>query len=166
MVKRGHLEMLIGELSRQTGLSRDTIRFYEKENLIAPEKADRKAILSNNYKNYPPSAVAALRFIQRTKVLGFTLAEIRGMMALRELEPRKSKKWVSEAEAKLRAIDRKIAELHELKRLMVEALARCSDQCFDRGCEVLDEAVAKNTGSGPRPVYDHHGSSQGNCCSG
>lgn len=155
--------MLIGELSKLTGLSRDTIRFYEKENLIAPEKTGRKVMSTNTYKNYPPSVATLLRFIQRTKVLGFTLAEIKGMMALRDLGPNAGKKWVSEAEAKLRVIDRKIAELHELKKLMGTALARCSDQCFDNGCEVLDGAVAKSAGSAPRPVQGNHTSNPGDC---
>jgi DNA-binding transcriptional MerR regulator len=139
--------MLIGELSRRSGLSRDTIRFYEKELLIRPRKPARKEIASNNYKDYPESAVSDLRFIQRTKVLGFTLAEIRDMLTVRG-QGQPSKKWAAEAEAKLRDVDRKILELREVRGLLAEALQRCSDRCFDAGCDLLDGALARKRASG------------------
>jgi DNA-binding transcriptional MerR regulator len=145
--------MLIGELSRRSGLSRDTIRFYEKEFLIRPRRSERKGIASNNYKDYPESAVSDLRFIQRTKVLGFTLAEIRDMLAVRG-QGRRSKKWAAEAEAKLRDVDRKILELREVRGLLAEALQRCSDHCFDAGCDLLDGALARKGASGvPHESY-------------
>lgn len=157
--------MLIGELAKRSGLTRDTIRFYEKESLIGPEKKVRGGFLSNTYKDYPESMVATLTFIQRTKVLGFTLGEIREMLKLREPGQKTSKKWAAEASAKLITVDQKIEELQSLKRLLGEALARCSDQCFDAGCDVLDGAVAKKTGSRPGPIHDRGNAHQGNCCS-
>lgn len=57
------------------------------------------------------------------------------MLAIRD-QGQPSKKWAAEAEAKLRIIDRKIQDLMEVKRLLGEALARCSDQCFEVGCEL------------------------------
>ena len=107
--------MLIGELSKRSGLTRDTIRFYEKENLIEPEKKGRNALPSNTYKDYPEAVIATLIFIQRTKVLGFTLGEIRELLKLREPGQKTSKRWVAEAEAKLMAVERKISELQDLK---------------------------------------------------
>ena len=143
--------MLIGELSKRSGLTRDTIRFYEKENLIEPGKKGRTLLQSNTYKNYPESTVATLTFIQRTKVLGFTLAEIKEMLRLREPGQKTGKKWAAQAEVKLLSVDQKIEELKELKKLLGEALARCSDQCFDAGCELLDGAIGKKPGLSPKP---------------
>jgi DNA-binding transcriptional MerR regulator len=164
MVK-GVFGMLIGELTKRSGLTRDTIRFYEKESLIGADKKSRVGIPSNTYKNYPESTVATLTFIQRTKILGFTLGEIREMLKLREPGQKASKKWAANAVAKLLTVERKIEELQSLKQLLGEALVRCSDQCFDGGCKVLDGAVAKKTGSGPGPIPDHGNANQGNCCS-
>ena len=65
--------MLIGELARQTGLSRDTIRYYERLGLLRPCGRPSQA---NNYKEYPPAAVTRLGLIQQGKNLGFSLAEI------------------------------------------------------------------------------------------
>lgn len=155
--------MLIGELSKRSGLSRDTIRFYEKESLIGPSKPVRKGIASNNYKDYPESALSDLQFIQRTKVLGFTLTEIRDMLAVRG-QGQPSKKWAAEAEAKLKDVDRKILELKEVRGLLAEAMQRCSDRCFDSGCDVLDQALAKKSGLRSRPVHDDSNSQKGSCC--
>lgn len=165
MVKGVDGKMLIGELSKRSGLTRDTIRFYEKESLIGARNQDKQGFRTNTYKDYPESTVADLRFIQRTKVLGFTLSEIRNMLSLRGQE-RPSKKWAAEAQGKLRDIDEKIQELMDVKRLLGEALARCSDQCFDAGCDVLDGAVAGRPGWAARPHRDGSSVSGGNCCTG
>ncbi|MGI4870927.1 MAG: MerR family transcriptional regulator [Janthinobacterium lividum] len=65
--------MLIGELARQTGLSRDTIRYYERLGLLRPCGRPGQG---NNYKDYPPAAVTRLGLIQQGKNLGFSLNEI------------------------------------------------------------------------------------------
>ncbi len=138
--------MLIGELAGKSGLSRDTIRFYEKEALIGARKPGKKGFRTNNYKDYPDSAVSDLLFIQRSKALGFTLAEIRGMLAVRG-QGQPSRKWAAEAESKLKDIDRKIIELKEMRALLAESLIRCSYRCFDSGCRVLNGALSRKSGS-------------------
>jgi MerR family copper efflux transcriptional regulator len=139
--------MLIGELSKKTGLSKDTIRFYEKEGLIEAEKPVRKVFFSNSYKDYTDSTATTLFFIQRAKALGFTLAEIGEMLALRVDGRFTKERWSAEAEAKLLVIDRKIGELQDLKELLGSVLTSCIDRCFEDGCGILDDAVAK-TGHG------------------
>jgi MerR family transcriptional regulator, copper efflux regulator len=64
--------MLIAELEQKSGLSRDTIRFYEHEKLItAPRRR------SNGYREYDLHTVVELRFIAAGREIGFTLDEIR-----------------------------------------------------------------------------------------
>ena len=64
--------MNIKELTETVGLSRDTIRFYEREGLIS--KPSRK---SNGYRDYDNKIVEQLNMIVMAKELGFTLKEIR-----------------------------------------------------------------------------------------
>src|SRR3989338_1716476 len=66
------LKMLIGELSKRTGLTKDTIRFYEKQGLI-PEA--RKIHTFNNYKEYTEETLNRLLTIKKVKSFGFTLNE-------------------------------------------------------------------------------------------
>lgn len=70
--------MLIGELSEKTGFSRDTIRYYEKVGLLTDNEQARR---SNNYKDYGQSAVERMLRIGRLKEHGFTLSEIRDLLA-------------------------------------------------------------------------------------
>ncbi|MCB1326793.1 MAG: MerR family transcriptional regulator [Leptospiraceae bacterium] len=69
--------MLISELSRRTGVSRHTIRYYEKFGLISP-----RGRRENNYREYEDEDRVAILFIDRVKRLGFSLKEIREFMEL------------------------------------------------------------------------------------
>ena len=68
--------MQIGEIAAATGLSRDTLRFYEKRGLL---RARRSA---NGYRDYPPEAVDWLRYLRLAQSLGFTPAEIEADLPL------------------------------------------------------------------------------------
>ncbi|MFN0293524.1 MerR family transcriptional regulator [Pedobacter helvus] len=59
--------MLIGELVAKTGLSRDTVRFYEKQGLIAVGRKQRR---ENNYKEYSDEVLERLLTIKRLKNFG------------------------------------------------------------------------------------------------
>jgi MerR family copper efflux transcriptional regulator len=74
--------MLIGELAKASGFSKDTIRFYEKIGLIELPKHAR---LSNNYKDYPNEALQTLKCIHNLKNLGFTLEEIREIIVRKQM---------------------------------------------------------------------------------
>ncbi|WP_457634334.1 heavy metal-responsive transcriptional regulator, partial [Oceanithermus desulfurans] len=69
----------IGELARAAGVSVDTLRFYERRGLLAPA-----ARSEGGYRLYDEAALARLAFIQRAKALGFTLAEIGGVLGVME----------------------------------------------------------------------------------
>ena len=64
--------MQIGQLCRTTGMTKDTIRFYEKIGLLPPVK--RKP---NGYKDYPESIIEQIKLLKHAKELGFTLNEIK-----------------------------------------------------------------------------------------
>ncbi len=64
--------LMIGKVARRAGVGVETIRFYEREGLIA-EPPRRES----GYRQYPEEAVSRVRFIRRAKELGFTLKEIK-----------------------------------------------------------------------------------------
>jgi DNA-binding transcriptional MerR regulator len=64
----------IGELSRRTGLSRDTIRFYEREGLIASRASENA---SNSYRAYPEETLERLSMINQARAAGFSVADLR-----------------------------------------------------------------------------------------
>ena len=71
--------MLIGDLATRAGLSAKTIRFYEQAGLLP--QPPRTA---GGYRDYPPSALDRLAFIRHAQAAGFTLADIRGVLAIRD----------------------------------------------------------------------------------
>ncbi len=69
--------MKIGELARSAGVPIDTVRYYERQGLLPePERQP------SGYRRYQSADVLRLRFVHRAKALGFTLEEIRELLAL------------------------------------------------------------------------------------
>src|SRR5258708_675844 len=98
--------MLIGELSAKTGLSRDTIRFYEKEGLI---RVGRKQRRKNNYKEYDETVLERLHLIKRIKNFGFTLHEAADLLSLIAVNAATCDEMRTRATQKVAVIDGKIA---------------------------------------------------------
>jgi MerR family transcriptional regulator, copper efflux regulator len=125
--------LTIGQLAKAGGVGVETIRFYEREGLIAEPPRRR-----SGYRQYPLSAVRRVRFIRRAKQVGFTLAEIQDLLSLRVSENRRCAEVRDLARAKVRDIERRIAELER----MAAALSRLSRACRGNGptgeCPLLD----------------------------
>jgi len=117
--------MLIGELSKKTGFSRDTIRYYEKLSLIRVNRKERRG---NNYKEYSDSVLSQLYSIQRLKEFGFTLTEISELLGMIKSNAATCKYVEGLVNQKTALIDRKIAELQSLKESMQQQVAYCWDQ--------------------------------------
>ncbi len=115
--------MLIGEISKKTGLSRDTIRFYEKKGLI---KVDRTDSEWNNYKDYTVQTYHTLLLIKKAKGFGFTLNEIAEILDLLEMDRANCSTLTVKAEEKVKVIDEKIIELKAMKKTSFSLLMSTS----------------------------------------
>ena len=104
--------MLIGQLSKRTGFSKDTIRYYEKIGLLVMPKRLR---LDNSYKDYPEDIAETLQVIRKYKELGFTLEEIRELLVLRSIQVLDISKLIQVVENKITGMDAEIEKLHEYK---------------------------------------------------
>ena len=118
--------MRIGDIAAATGLSRDTLRYYEKRGLLRTRRS------ASGYRDYAPEAVDWLRYVKLAQSLGFTLAEIENGMPLFSA----TGDSVTEAEllrtalaGKLDEIDQRIEGLkilrRELARRLEEQMAAC-----------------------------------------
>lgn len=72
--------MRIGELSKQSGFSKDTIRYYQSINLF--EGLVKKD--ENGYRNFSPDALGVLNLVKESKKYGFTLKEMQGLLKMLE----------------------------------------------------------------------------------
>ncbi|CAN5399653.1 Hg(II)-responsive transcriptional regulator MerR [soil metagenome] len=114
--------MLIGELSKKTGLSKDTIRFYEKKGLIEMPKKLRR---ENNYKEYPENVLNKLNLIVKVKQLGLTLSEIKTFFGLWRDEDASCENLVFTLEDKVKQVDEHMQRLYQLKQRLSESLQKC-----------------------------------------
>ena len=119
--------MLIGELSKRTGFSHDTIRFYEKKGLINVNKKERR---DNNYKEYPEAVYERLILIKTIKALGFTLNEIDDFIMAWGDEDASCSNLTSHLTDKITRVDEQIKLLQEIKSKLTGSLEKClSDNC-------------------------------------
>jgi len=132
--------MLVGEISNRTGLSRDTIRFYEKKGLI---KVDRTNSGWNNYKNYSEEILSRLLLIKKAKGFGFTLNEIAEILDLFEMNTANCSTMSIKASEKLKEIDNKINELEDIKKMIFDRVYEAQNNCVppseDANCRILSE---------------------------
>ena len=117
--------LTIGQLGRETGIKVETIRFYERRGLMPPP---RRA--ENNYRLYDRVHLRRLRFIRRARDLGFSLEQIRALLALSD-EREQSCVAVDRIAKEHRAeVERQIADLQSLKAELDHMINRC-------GCGVV-----------------------------
>ena len=113
--------MLIGELSKKTGLSKDTIRFYEKIGLIS---ANNRQAGTRLYKEYAEEAVEQLSIIHKGKELGFTLNEIRQILNEWDNGSIPSREQIQVIEKKLKEVTKKKQQLIEIETYLSAKLRR------------------------------------------
>ncbi len=121
--------MLIGELVKRSGFTKDAIRFYEKRGLISLNKKQRR---ENNYKEYPEQVLERLMLIKTIKGFGFTLAEIDTFFELWSVEDAACTEELSAT------LDKKVAQIDEQVNRLVELRTRLRTsikKCRSGNCE-------------------------------
>ena len=114
----GHIH---GAVSRQTGLSIHTIRFYEAEGLL-PESART----DSGYRVFSPQSVEHLKFIRKAQQLGFSLDEIRELLVLRDRSTDACSHVRSLVQEKLTTVHEKLQELEAMEKELKLVLAECN----------------------------------------
>jgi len=124
-----------GELADRTGCNLETVRYYEKIELL-PEPPRR----ANGYRAYDENHVRRLRFILRARELGFDIREIRGLLALVDTERQTCAEVKQRTEQHLSDVRGKIADLTRIERILANTAAQCSGDAVP-DCPIL-EALA------------------------
>jgi DNA-binding transcriptional MerR regulator len=133
----------IGTAAKASGLSIDTIRFYQKSGLLKPP-----ARTSAGYRVFTDDEIDDLQFIAKAQDLGFSLAEIKELVLLRSETARACPEVRSIIERKLGNVREKLAALGQLEGELARALRSCDHALKARtaqsGCPVIDQ-IAKTT---------------------
>ncbi len=121
------------EVARQGGVNLESIRFYERERLLP--KPPRTA---SGYRMFAPDDVRRIRFIKRAQELGFSLKEVKELLALRFDADTNCAEVRQRAEAKLSDIDQKIADLRRMKKVLARLTTACPGRGSTSECPILD----------------------------
>lgn len=113
--------MKIGELAKSVNIDIQTLRYYESQKLL-----NKPRRLNNGYRDYPQSTIARLNFIKKAKVVGFTLQEIKELLAIQVTKDQHTCQEVKGfTQIKLNEINHKIRELKTIKTALTKIHASC-----------------------------------------
>jgi len=123
--------MRIGELARRSGVSLDTVRFYERRGLLPAPPRD-----GSGYRDYGVPSVERVRFIKELQELGFSLAESGSLLSRVDGGGVTCASERPRFEAVLAHIDRRLSELRRTRRKLAQTLAHCAAN----ECKLVDRA--------------------------
>jgi Hg(II)-responsive transcriptional regulator len=129
--------LTIGQLAKQARVNRETVRYYERRRLLS-----RPSRLISGYRVFSDDAVRRLRFIRHAKMLGFSLNEIRELLALRVDSIDACDRVRVRTQAKLADIDNKIRSLRQMKAALTRLVAACERRGKTKDCPILDSLEA------------------------
>ena len=125
--------MTVGIAARQAGVKIDTIRYYERRALLP--KLPRTGA---GYRTFTEETVQRVRFIKHAQALGFTLSEVKQLLALRLTLGKTCADVRSRAEAKTADIERKIRSLEAMKWALQQLVSACKSDGPASRCSFLE----------------------------
>jgi len=122
----------IGEVSSRAKVNKETVRYYEKRNLIP--KPDRRR---SGYRIFTQRHIDQIKFIKRAQELGFTLNEIKELLNLRMDEHTTCSEIRNEAQRKYQDVVEKIEDLQRIKNTLTDLIDSCSGNGPKGDCPIL-----------------------------
>ncbi|MEG3618708.1 helix-turn-helix domain-containing protein [Magnetovibrio sp. PR-2] len=124
-----------GELAKRTGCNIETVRYYEKAGLLPdPPRTDK------GYRVYSDTHEQTLRFIMRSRELGFSVEEVRGLLSLVDGGTYTCSEIRDKTLQHLTSVRKRIADLQRLEQTLSDTVANCEGGNTPR-CAVIDALV-------------------------
>ncbi|WP_269975103.1 MerR family transcriptional regulator [Pseudomonas aeruginosa] len=137
------VELSIGQLAAAAGVSVETIRFYQRQGLLVePAKP------IGGHRRYDAAVVTRLRFIKRAQVLGFTLAEVAGLLSLDQAQAQACADTREFAAHKVAVLDQKMQDLAAMRSTLVALIQQCDEGNNENCCPIIQSLEAPNSGVG------------------
>jgi MerR family copper efflux transcriptional regulator len=140
----------IGEVAKRAGIGVETVRFYEREGLL-----DEPARRASGYRQFTADAITRLRFIRRAKDLGFSLREIKDLIALTGDAGATRADLRRRASDKIADIEERVRDLLRIQQSLRKLTAACDGQGPLRGCPIFEALDAP--GEPPPEIIDRKG---------
>jgi MerR family mercuric resistance operon transcriptional regulator len=123
-------DLTIGKVARAAGVNVETVRYYQRSGLVPEPPRPARSV-----RRYSDETVARLRFIRRAQELGFTLAEIRRLLALGD--PQSCAKARTLAAEKLSLVRARIADLDRMRAALESLVERCDAVRGKVACPII-----------------------------
>ncbi|AQH04668.1 Cd(II)/Pb(II)-responsive transcriptional regulator (plasmid) [Burkholderia sp. KK1] len=143
--------MRIGELAKLANCTTETIRFYEKEGLLAPPERN-----GANYRSYTPSHVDRLRFIRNCRALDMTHDEVRALLVASDDPSGTCESVNALVDDHIVHVDERIAELTHLRQQLTSLRQRCGGGAAVEQCGIVQGLTSMET-IAPKPRTTHLG---------
>jgi DNA-binding transcriptional MerR regulator len=133
----GAMLLKIGEVARRAGVGVETLRFYERSGLL-----DRPARTEGGYRLYDAKALKTLEFIKRAQSLGFTLEEIKRIIAESRAGQRPCAEVRETVRRRLAELDEQMAQIRRYRNALATTLKQWDEKGFADGefCGLIESA--------------------------
>lgn len=133
----------IGRAAQEAGVGIETVRFYERQGLIAqPRKPDGSGV-----RRYSRDLIERIRFIREAQNLGFSLREVDELLALRANPAADCSDVREQATAKLRDVRRKVERLLQIDAALEDLIAACPGRGGLQVCSIMDALTTRYPGA-------------------
>jgi MerR family mercuric resistance operon transcriptional regulator/MerR family gold-responsive transcriptional activator of gol and ges genes len=130
-------EMHIGKIAKLANVNIQTIRFYERRNLLTPVTR-----LNSGYRLYDQKSLQRLNFIKQAQALGFSLSEIKSLLGLRVESKATCDIVRAKTTEKLKSVRAKIRALRRMERTLKGVIEDCTNKTASNACPILDSIEA------------------------
>lgn len=138
--------LTIGGLARQSQVTRDTLRFYERKRLIAPPRRT-----ASGYRLYTEADKDRVQFIRRAQAMGLTLEDIQELLRAQTLTTAdQCRRVASRLKSRIQAVDQKIAELRAFRAELARAVRQCEKAGEPSCCPVVLDLTANGAKARPK----------------
>ena len=141
------MKLTIGQLARRAGVSIQALIHYEGKGILPPPARNHV-----NHRLYSPDAIGQVRFIKGAQSLGFTLAEIRGLLAVSQTPNLACRNVRTKLQEKIAALDEKMSVLAAMRRDLTKLAELCPEEAPVAECPVVESL--RSNGSGRHVTKD------------
>jgi MerR family mercuric resistance operon transcriptional regulator len=129
-------QMTIGQLAQRSDTAIQTIRYYGRVGLLTPIRRTE-----SNYRVYDPEAIRRLEFIRRAKDIGFSLNDIKALLAMADGTVRRCHEVREFSESRLAKTRSQISRLKAMEKVLAELIDQCATSENITDCPILESLI-------------------------
>jgi len=123
----------ISQLAKSAGIPTTTMRYYDRIGLVEPEHRS-----DGNYRLYGEASLRKVKFIRRAQSIGFTLDDVKALLAAPESTAASCREVQSLIEERIAEVGQRLRDLHHVQRVLKSSLEKCKETERADCCHVIE----------------------------